>query len=395
MDRIYLDIAIILISTKVGGIVSRRFKMPQVLGALIAGVIIGPSLLDLIAKDSGPYITLLSNLGVIMLMFLAGLETDLEEFKKAGLSSFLIAVGGVIVPLVFGTISAYVFSGNFWENLFIGVILTATSVSISVETLNELGKLNTRAGTNILGAAVIDDVIGLLAVSLVLSLAVASKHGGHSAKASADLVKACIYVVIFCGGSLLMLKFLPKLINKYTEKKGEAQRLAIYAIAIALIFAFIAEKLGIASITGAYVFGLILSPVANSEFIAGKVHYISSYFLTPVFFASVGLATNLKLVNRGIIVLTILMLITAVFGKIIGCGVTAKLYGMSNRESMQIGVGMISRGEVALITTTLGLSNGIISQKLYIPTLIVVVATTLITPILLKFAFSESKKELI
>lgn len=389
MYNIFLSIAIILISTSIGGALSKKINMPQVLGALVAGVVIGPSLLGIVKYNAD--LKLLSDLGVVMLMFIAGLQTDLEELKKAGLSSLLIATGGVIVPLIFGTLTAFAFFNNFYENLFIGVILTATSVTISVQTLNELGKLNTKAGVNILGAAVIDDVIGLLIVSFVLSLAQAAKGSGSI---SSTLILVSVKVTLFCVGSLALIAFLPGLIDKYTTKKGKHQSLVVFALALALIFAFLAESLGIAAITGAYVFGLILSSVTHNEFIGKELESISVNFLSPVFFASVGLVTNFRNVNANIIVLTLVMLIVAILGKIVGCGLVAKLYGMESKESVQIGVGMISRGEVAIITTNLGLQNGIISDKLFIPTLLVVVTTTLITPIFLKLAFNEKRAEL-
>lgn len=416
MYSVFIYIAIILLTTKLGGVLSRKIKMPQVLGALVAGVIIGPSVLGIMKpiemseiinkianggfqiKSTAQFfniygsisIKVLADIGVIMLMFLAGLETDLKEFKKAGLSSFLIAVGGVIVPLVFGTLSAYTYDSNFWENIFIGVILTATSVSISVQTLNELGKLNTRAGMNILGAAVIDDVIGLLVVSFVLSLAKAAQSTGSSAaNVTTTLLIVGLKVLVFCIGSVLVVIFLPKLLDKYMDIRGKSQRTAIFGIALALVFGYIAEKLGIASITGAYVCGLMLSSVKHKEYIQNKVYTISTYFFTPIFFASVGLSTNLRNISSSMILLTLLMLITAILGKIIGCGGAAKLYGMTKSESIQIGMGMISRGEVALITTTLGQQAGIISDKFFTPTLVVVVITTLVTPILLKLSFSH------
>lgn len=390
MHHIYLDLAIILISTKIGGMLSNKFKMPSVLGALIAGVLIGPSVLNIVQDSEG--LKLLSNLGVVMLMFLAGMETDLNELKKAGLSSFLIAMGGVIVPFIFGTLCAYGFFSDFYENIFIGVILTATSVSISVETLNELGKLKTRAGMNILGAAVIDDIIGLIIVSFVLSLAQTAKAGG-SGSIGAVMLMVSVKVIIFCIISVIVIVFLPRLLNMLAEKERNFSMLTIIAISLGLTFAFIAEELGIAAITGAYVCGLVISAVNKKETIVHKVKNISSYFLTPVFFASIGLATNIKSINSSMLLLSILLLLTAVLGKIFGCGIVAKLYGMSNGEAIQIGAGMVSRGEVALITTNLGLQAGIITENLYIPTLIVVVVTTLITPILLKMAFSYRVKQ--
>lgn len=385
MHTIFLHIAIILITTKLGGLLSNKIKMPQVLGALIAGVLIGPSVFNLV--QNSPYIKLLSDLGVLMLMFLAGLETDLQEFKKAGLSSFLIACGGIILPLIFGTLSAYAFFNNFYENLFIGVILTATSVSISVETLNELGKLNTRAGMNILGAAVIDDVLGLLVMSFVLALA-QSANSKANTSLGATIGIVSLKVLVFAVGSLLLIKFVPSAYNKLAEKIGKKDLIVVISISLALVFGFLCEELGIAAITGAYVCGLMISPIENKKYISNKIHGISSCLLTPIFFAYVGISTNIGTMSSKIMILTVLLLITAILGKIIGCGITAKLCGLTKNESIQVGMGMISRGEVALITTSLGLDSGIITKQLYIPTLFVVITTTLVTPIFLKFAFS-------
>jgi len=385
MEKVFLDIAIILIATKIGGMVSKKFNMPQVLGALISGVVIGPSLFGFVQVSE--QITLLSELGVVMLMFLAGLETNLVELKKAGLTSLLIAMGGIILPLVFGTLSAYMFYSNFYENLFIGVILTATSVSISVEVLNELGKLNTRAGINILGAAVIDDVIGLLVVSFVLALGSSSKAGAGSNYNSLLLVGG--KVLLFCVISIVLIALVPKLLNKISPEKLKPDVFAIFGLAFALIIGYIAQNLGIAAITGAYVWGLSLSSVKQKDFLSNKVKTLSSYLLTPIFFASVGLAVNLRTVDSSILLLTILLFVTAVLGKILGCGLVAKFCGLTNSESIQIGMGMISRGEVALITTNLGLQSGIITPQLFVPTLIVVIGTTLITPIALKLSFGR------
>lgn len=386
MYKVFLDIAVILIFTRLGSIISKKFKQPQVLGALVAGVIIGPSVLGIVHESES--IKLLAELGVVMLMFLAGLETNLGELKKAGLSSLLIAIGGIIVPLVLGFLPAYFMYNNLWESLFIGVILTATSVTISVQTLNEMNKLNTRAGINILGAAVIDDILGLILISFVLVLAQSSQAAGGS-DILLQLSKVLGQVLVFCAGSIIAIVFLPKYIDKYTQKVGSSQRIAVFAIGLALIFAFLAEELGIAAITGAYVCGLMLSSVSHKHYIEKRVNTISTLLLTPIFFASIGLTVNVKSITPNIILLTLIMLIVAIIGKVVGCSLAARWFGMSKSESLQIGTGMISRGEVALITTNLGLQNGIISSELFVPTLVVVLITTLITPILLKYAFSH------
>lgn len=386
MEKTLLDIVLILVFTKIGGIISRKLKMPEVLGALVAGVILGPVVLNLIHYDND--IKLLSNLGVIMLMFLAGLETNIEEFKKAGLSSLIIAIAGIIFPLVLGTLGAYIFFNDFWSNIFIGVILTATSVSITVETLKELGKLNTTAGINILGAAVIDDILGLVLISVVLAIAQSSTS---SAKASgtASILYVFIKITLFCLLSIIGVLYVPKYENKFISHIKPNREFLTFSIALAILIAYIAELLGISAITGAYICGLILSPLTHKEYLERNVKAISSGFLSLIFFASVGIEANLKGVNLKVFYITLVMFIIAVAGKLIGCSGAARLIKMSKSEALQIGTGMISRGEVAIITSNIGLQKGIISEEIFLPTLIVVILTTIITPILLKLSFSH------
>lgn len=389
MDNILIEIALILLFTKLGGLVSRKFKMPEVLGALVAGVILGPAVLRLV--DYTENIKLLSELGVIMLMFLAGLETNVDELKKAGKTSFAIALMGVIVPLILGTAAAYLFFTNFWENLFVGVILTATSVSISVETLTELGKLNTKAGVNILGAAVIDDVLGLILISIVLAVSQTLGSGASGASAAISLALTFAKIIAFCLISIIMIVVVPKYINKISPDNRHKRDLLPYSIAMALLLAFISEALGIAAITGAYICGLTLSQFIHKEYIEKNVKAISSGFLSLIFFASVGIAADIKGLSPEVILITLVMFAIAVIGKLFGCGGAARLFKMSKKESLQIGVGMISRGEVAIITANIGMQNHIISEEIYIPTLIVVILTTVITPALLKIVFSAKK----
>lgn len=387
MEKTLLSIVIILIATTIGGIISKKFKMPEVLGALVAGVIIGPVVLNIVHYDND--LKLLANLGVIMLMFLAGFETDVEQFKKAGFTSFIIALAGIIVPLVLGTLSAYLFFTNMWENIFIGVILTATSVSISVETLKELGKLNSRSGINILGAAVIDDVLGLVLISVVLAVAQTSGSGANGANATISMLLVLIKIIVFCVISIMGLVYLPKIINKITNKVKSRREILTLSIAFAFVVAAVAEELGIAAITGAYMVGLILSTLEIKEYLERNVKAISAGFLSPIFFASVGIEANLEGFNLEVLAITLVMFIVAVVGKLVGCGFAARALKMSKSESVQIGTGMISRGEVALITANIGLQKGIITEEVFLPTLIVVILTTIVTPVLLKLTFSH------
>lgn len=381
VDKTLLDIALILASTKIGGLVSRKLKMPEVLGALFAGIILGPIILNVVHYDSN--IKLLSNLGVILLMFLAGLETDLEQLKQAGKSSLVIGSLGIVLPLVFGSLCAFLFYQNTIENIFIGVILTATSVSITVETLIELGKLRTKAGINILGAAVVDDILGLILISVLLTV--------NSDTGNASLVWVMLKIVLFCLLGVLAILFLPKPINRMTQKLEPNRTMLTFSLAAALLVAFAAENLGIAAITGAYLCGLLFSQFQHKEYIEKNVKAISSGFLSPIFFASVGLEAKLDGISIRVIAITMVMFVVAVIGKVVGCGAAARLFKMSRRESLQIGVGMISRGEVAIITANIGLQNGIITQEVFIPTILVVLLTTVVTPLLLKLSFSHKK----
>lgn len=388
MEKTLISIVLILVSTRLGGLVSRRLKMPEVLGALIAGVLLGPVVLNLVHFTDD--IRLLANLGVIMLMFLAGLETNVEEFKKAGLTSFGIAIAGIIVPLVLGTLGAYLFFDDFWENVFVGVILTATSVSITVETLKELGKLNTKSGINILGAAVIDDILGLILISVVLAVSQSSgAEAGTGTGGAMPIVFVLLKIFAFCVVSVAGILILPRFLNRFIEGKKPGRAMLTFAIAFALFMAYIAEELGIAAITGAYICGLILSLVSHKEYLEKNIKSISSGFLSLIFFASVGIEAEVNGLNSKVVMITAVMFIIAVMGKFVGCGIAARMLKLSRNESMQIGAGMISRGEVAIITANIGLQKGIISEEIFLPTIIVVILTTVITPVLLKMTFSH------
>ena len=383
MEKVLWNLALILAVTKLGGLLSRKAKMPEVLGALLAGVVIGPVCLNVVQYDDN--IKLLSNLGVIFLMFLAGLETDLEQFKKAGKSSFVIALLGVLVPLILGTRGASLFYHNIMENLFVGVILTATSVSITVETLTELGKLNTKAGINILGAALIKDILGLILISLLLSM-------GGGASGGSVLTKL-MGIVLFCAVAILLILFVPKLLKRLGIEFQPGRTFFTLSLAAVLLASFLAEDLGIAAITGAYLCGLLFSQFHQKEYLERNVKAVSSGFLSPIFFASVGLEASLNGFGGREILITLVMFLVAVIGKVVGCGAGARLFRMSRIESLQIGAGMISRGEVAIITANIGLQAHIITQEVFVPTILVVVLTTVITPVLLKLSFSHRLAE--
>ncbi len=397
-----LQIAIILLTTKILGIFTKRISLPQVVGALCAGVILGPMCLNVIERNS--LIEQLAELGVIVLMFSAGLETDLQELKKAGLASFVIALCGVLVPLVGGYFLASAYNTEqdpematlFWQNMFIGVILTATSVSITVETLKELGALSSRAGNAILGAAVIDDILGIVALTVVISLG--SNNSGEdtektlgSAIFGEGIPSVIINILAFFVLAILLAVLYHYLFKKWRESSNQnLRRHNIVTFAFCLILSFCAEVFfGVADITGAFVAGLAVSGLHKSEYVINRFNTLSYMLLSPIFFANIGLAMTLDGLDATMVVFMILLILMAVFSKVLGCGAGAKLMRYSTKESLQIGIGMVSRGEVALIIANKGESLGLLNEKYMTPLVITVVFTTIITPILLKFVFPK------
>ena len=383
------DIALILLSTKGLGLVTKKFSMPQVVGALLAGLVLGPAMLNVLHETD--FIKQIAELGVIVLMFTAGLETDLQELKKTGKASFVIAVFGVLIPLLFGFITASFFNqtstaegvSHTLQNIFIGIILTATSVSITVETLKELGKLNTRAGNAILGAAIIDDILGIVALTLITSCA------DSSVNIVLVLGKVILFFVFAILAGMLFYKFFIYWVQRYNR---DMRRFVVISFVFCLILAFLAEEwFGVADITGAFIAGLILSNTSCVHYITSRFETISYMLLSPIFFASIGIQVDLSGMNQTLLLFTVVLVVIAIISKIIGCGLGAKLCHYSTKESLQVGVGMVSRGEVALIVASKGAALGLMSAVNFGPIVVVVVITTIVTPILLKIVFSSKK----
>lgn len=387
------DLALILISTKLFGLITKKFKMPQVVGALLAGLILGPAMLNILKETD--FIAKLSEIGVIVLMFTAGLETDIKELKKTGKASFVIALIGVLVPLVGGFGLAALFNNDslsdanasvLLQNIFIGIILTATSVSITVETLKEMGKLNTRAGNAILGAAIIDDILGIVALTIITSMA------DPTVNVAIVLLKIVAFFAfaVVCG--MLFYFLYKKWVNRYNK---DMRRFVIVAFVFCLLISYCAEVFfGVADITGAYIAGLVIASTPRSTYIASRFETVSYMLLSPIFFASIGIKVSLPdNMSTSIIIFSVLLLVVAVLSKVLGCGLGAKLCKFSNRESLQIGCGMVSRGEVALIVASKGEALGLMSSVFFGPVVIVVVVTTILAPILLKITFKKRKKK--
>ncbi|MCI8729861.1 MAG: cation:proton antiporter [Lachnospiraceae bacterium] len=388
--KFLLDLALILLSTKVLGLVSRKFFMPQVVGALLAGLILGPGVLDVISQTD--FINKTAEVGVIVLMYCAGMETDVQELKKSGKASVVIALMGVIIPLAGGYAVAMFFNrpglietnaacSVFLQNIFIGVILTATSVSITVEALKELGKLKTRAGNAILGAAVIDDILGIIALTVITSLA------DSSVKVWVVLLKIAGFFVAVIAAGFLFYQFFTRWSRK--SEKG-MRRHVIVSFVFCLLMAYMAEDFfGVADITGAYLAGVIISLTIKKDYIMSRFDTLSYLYLSPIFFASIGIKAALPKMSYAVVVFSVILTIVAILTKMAGCGLGAKLCRYDNDQALQIGVGMISRGEVALIVANKGEALGLMDQYLMGPIVIVVIITTIIAPILLKPVFRK------
>lgn len=391
--RFLFDIAIILLSTKALGVLTKKFKMPQVVGALLAGIILGPAMLDVLHETE--FIQQMAALGVIVLMFTAGLETDINELKKTGKASALIACLGVIIPLIGGFVVAYIFNRGelshastsaLLQNIFIGVILTATSVSITVETLKELGKLNTRAGNTILGAALIDDILGIIALTIITSVADPNVNIGIV------LLKIVLFFIFSAAIGVLFYKLFKLWVSRYHK---DMRRFVIVSFVFCLLLAFAAEEFfGVADITGAFIAGLIISNTERTKYINARFETLSYILLSPIFFASIGIKVEITEMNSTIVAFTIILLIVAILSKIIGCALGARLCKYTLDESVQIGTGMVSRGEVALIVANKGIAVGIMNPAFLAPIVVVVVVTTVITPIILKVIFKREQNAL-
>ena len=387
-----LFLAIIMISTKILGLFTRKIHMPAVVGALVAGVILGPSCLNLITLtgDTGVFLEQMAELGVILLMFNAGLETDLSELKKNGVASFVTALIGVIVPLIGGFLGyAFFFHTDFSDYdevlkaVFVGVVLTATSVSITVETLREMGKLKGKVGTTILGAAVIDDIIGIIVLIIVTSLK------DTSVSPITVVLKIVLYFVF-----IAVLIFVLTKLKVFVEEQDEKRRTAIICVALCFILSYISEEyFGIADITGAYFAGLMLCTMKVGPYVARRCEIPSYLIFSPVFFASVGLKVTLGGMDASIWIFAIILLVIAILSKVVGCGLGAKICGCTGKEAFQVGIGMISRGEVALIVAQKGYASGMLDDVLFAPIVLVVIVTTLITPILLKLVMKDNDSE--
>ncbi|MCI5530704.1 MAG: cation:proton antiporter [Blautia sp.] len=383
--EIFKDLAIILISAKLCGLLAGKLKAPQVVGEIIAGLLIGPSVLGLVQQTE--LISGMAEIGVVLLMFFAGLQTSLNDLMKTGWKALLIACAGVFVPLGGGYLLYCCYYGfapggssQFYSALFTGVILTATSVSITVASLKELGYLKSETGTTIMSAAIIDDVIGIIVLTFVVGMK------DPESKPVSVIISTVLFFVLALVLGMVIYRVFKWLDNLYPHTR----RIPIFGFVLAFAMAYVAEKyFGIADITGAYVAGIILCSIDDSEYIARKVD-ISSYMLFgPLFFASIGLKTNIEQVTPSLLIFCILFVIVGLVTKIIGCGAMSRLLGFKGSDALKIGVGMMTRGEVALIVAQKGLQVGMIESKYFTAVILLILVSSITTPIMLKLLYSK------
>ncbi len=383
------DLAIIIITAKFFGLIARKLKAPQVVGQIIAGLLIGPAVLGIVKLSD--FLSQMAEIGVILLMFSAGLETNLKDLFKTGFKAFLIACAGVFVPLVGGTLLYMGFYGSapwgsekFLTAVFIGVIMTATSVSITVQALKDLGKLKGEVGTTILSAAIIDDVIGIIVLTFVIGLKNPAQQPGKV------VISTVLFFLMAFGVGIILYKIFKKIDERYPHTR----RIPIIGLAICFVFSFIAEEyFGIADITGAYVAGIILCNIDDSEYIAEKMDINSYMLFGPIFFASIGLKTNLENMTPSFFAFAICFVLVAMVCKIIGCGLISRLCKFNREDSLKIGVGMMTRGEVALIVSQKGLAVGLLSSTYFTAVILLIIVSSIMTPIILKLLYAKDEEK--
>lgn len=444
-------LAIILLSTKLLGLLFKKMGLPQVLGFIIAGILIGPALFGepfgkngfaiigfeeqeynalFVLPDSdkmsekitelfgrevvfGNGLALFSKIGVLLLMFSAGLETNLKDLKNTGLAALIMASMGVVVPLILGFLISLPFgniglgfasAANIYRCVFVGTILTATSVAITVSVLKELGKIKTKLGTTIVSAAIIDDVIGIVLLSVVTGVARSGKSAEYTN--GFDWFKGQIYgtiIMIICFFIFAVVAGVgvSKVFRWLEKKRATTHRVPIFSLAVCFAYSWIAEEIfGVADITGAFLAGVVLSTAHRASYYADRKVEVSTYTIfAPVFFANIGISSiHFTGLNPGILLFVVLAVIVGLLGKIVGCGGVCKAFKYSWSESLAGGFGMMARGEVALIVTSTvtnaqSLGEAALPGEFMIMTVMLILVSSILTPILLKAVYGRIKDD--
>ncbi|SOC44226.1 cation:proton antiporter [Ureibacillus acetophenoni] len=370
-----LQIVIILLATKLAGQLSIRLGQPSVLGKIIVGIILGPALLGWVHDTE--LVSVFSQIGVLLLMFLAGLETNLKDLNENKKSALFVALGGILAPIVMSYAVAQYYDFSMAESIFIGLLLSATSVSISVQVLRELGWLNSKEGSALLGAAVLDDIIVVILIAVAMSV-----FAGADTNIALLIGKKIIFfIIIILASKWLVPKFI-QIFSKFKVTEGVLSA----GLIICFGFAYFAEYVGVAGIIGTFFAGVAIAQTNYGHEIEKQVQPIAYGIFVPFFFVSIGLSVSFEGIGDQIGFMIVFSII-AILSKFIGSGIGARLSGFNNRSSMGIGAGMISRGEVALILAALGLEGGLLPTEYYTSMIIVIIVTTLVTPPLLKVFF--------
>jgi len=373
-----LSLLLILLLTKVFGHFSTLLGQPSVLGKLLIGILVGPAVLGWI--ENNDFIHYFAEIGVILLMFIAGVETDLEQLKRTWQSAFAVAFGGIILPFAGAYAVAEGFGLAHNYSLFMGVVFSATSVSISVQVLKDLNSLNSREGSTILGAAVVDDVL------VVILLAVMMSFLGTGSDISLGMLiskKFIFFIVTVIVGWFVVPRFL-----KLLERITVTEPVITMALVVCFAFAYFADVMGMAAIIGAFAAGISISQTSFRITVESKIEPIAYAIFVPVFYVSIGLNVSFDGVATQIgfiVLLTIAAILTKLFGGAIG----ARLTGMDYRSAIAIGSGMISRGEVALIIASAGLQAQLLPNEYFTSVVITIILTTLIAPPMLKIFFND------
>ncbi|MCK4956430.1 MAG: cation:proton antiporter [Candidatus Cloacimonetes bacterium] len=376
--KIFLDLAIIIFLSKVLGAISRKFRQPPVIGMLLLGVVLGPTVLSLIKPDE--IILWIGKVGVLFLLFEAGLETDIKQIKRDSKEALAPAIGGIILPYALGFGFSYLLNPNIFQALIVGIIFTATSVSVSVMTLLDLGKLKKMEGRCIVNAAIIDDIVGILLLTIIFGIT--SNIEESNANLFIQLGKIVLFFVLTIGGGYFLLK--PFFFNL---KKLLLDNVVIsLAVAVVMLYAWLAEATGLAAITGAYFAGLFVGQTEYKHKIKEDISLLGKSFFVDVFFVGIGLEFNLFDVKTEPLVL-LGFTILAILGKIVGSGIGSKINGFDTVRSLRIGFGMVPRGEVALIVANMALARNLITADILSATIIMVILSAIFTPIMLKFSF--------
>lgn len=376
----------LLLATQVVAHLCRRVEIPEVIGQILVGIIVGPALLNWVHLDE--MMNEFQEIGVIILMFIAGLESDLSLLKKYLRPAVIVAVIGVIVPVLVMGGASYLFGFTKMESLFIGVIFSATSVSISVAVLREFKRLDSREGATILGAAVADDIIGVIMLSIMISM-INGSQGGHT---NMPLGMALLLQVLFFGGTYLVVRWLAPYLMHLSERLLTVAAPSVMAMIICLGMAALADYVGLSGAVGSFFAGIAVANTHRKETIDRSFIPIGYALFIPLFFVSVGLNMRFDNLQRSF-VFVIVMTILACLTKLVGCGAGAKLSGFNLPSSYVVGSGMVARGEMALITAQIGYEAHLMSSMYYSDVITVIILATVLAPFMLKHALKSAHEE--